>query len=752
MRMRRHYIPRRSPFSVKAIYRGLPILALSACIGGESNNVNAETPVPTSHSHIYTDLYTDKLSSGPTQLDSNALGGVSYSSLLDNSMVLPPKPSAESAPKAELAFDIGIPLLDIPAWEDQAPLRAKPVLVNSMAGVVLTSNASVAITTRELEQSLGKGSTDNERLLTLGSYALAVELDRMLIINNKFEAVPDYRVSHVVRTLMEQDRRDKNESYSEIYDRILNIWQSACKSKIDKGESCNFVFKFGDNEWRQGIPDFSKRLSERDIAYLSLSYIEKNYKSIINDLAEELQKNGKLIIEAGSQDISLRADKSDDIKTIRKNVTEAYYKAFIARNFLKIDSDYIKGIYNQEISQAYKASVNSPLSEISIVIGGKQERITFSVPLTGLPLVNAASEEIRKLHSQHYFGTTALVIFPREDVNNKIGQFEWSGFTMTLPEAPKDYTAFLEAIRSKLNSIYLERTRTKMMISLVSNELNELDRLNMQDQYVTSEQMQNQLKHHKAFTKTASFDIIDIPLEGKEISDESIKRAANDIAEKVGKALSAGDNRKGLMSKVAKEVSDSINYNLVAQSITHSDVLSTALLPPEQSRALQLFQMLFAEELVKAGNDRGEDPNLVYFVDRERKSLSFILRTKVSRPQEVSLKANSQRLNEARLKDEVIQQSYKKAHEKVVKTIFEKSLHIQIKNPSFFGKPGNMRNQEFQKEILKEILASVDQSDRLYPGSGWARFLKRSYQSPVTPTDLKLSKKEKIKDGFLRLW
>jgi len=712
MMIKRMYNLAASHNNVKAIYKALPILALSACIGGGPNAIGAEPNNRASQNHIYKDK-----SSSDIQL------------------------ASFEAPEA------GIPLIDVPAYEEPAEApRANPVKVNSIAGVINSSNAQVIITSNELRQSLSENASEKDYLLALGSYAVAVELDRMLLLNNKFEQVPQYRVTHVVKTLIEQNRRHKNENPVEIYNRIVGLWETACQAQMAAGKGCDFIFKFNKNEWIQGHADMSQPLSAKHIAHLTPSFIEKIHGPSITDRVRELQKDGKVVLTFAGEDTIVRASKDESTSSMRKKVLEAWTKGYIGLHYLQIDTDYIKRIYKPELTEAYKASLKEPLSQTSIMLAGKEQVIRFDQPLEGIALVNAAAEEIRKKHSKEFFGTESLVIFPKSESKAEMRRFEWNGFQLTLPQAPKDYHAFVEAIRLKLNAIYLERTRTQMMNALIAGELD------YNDQYLAPFRIEGQLKHHKAFKKTASFDIVDIPLESAEIKEDNIKKAAGLFAEKVGKSLEAQEARSGLLQKVAQEVSQEISFDLKVQSINHTDILSTALLPPEDSRSLQLFQMLFAEELIKAGSDESKAPNLVYFVDRERKTLSFVLRTKSSRPEEVALKMSTPRLNNDRLEDEVKQQTYSDAHKKAIEKLFRKQIHVSIKDMSLFGMEGANRYNGHQEAIMKVILESVESADRLYPGSGWAKFLRGAYLSPITPTDLKLSKKEKVKEGFLRLF
>src|SRR5690606_37042387 len=129
--------------------------------------------------------------------------------------------------------------------------------------------ANGGVTRSGMESILRPDASSDDKLMALGSIVLGAQLDSLLLANNKFERVPQYRVSHVVNTFIEGNRLSQNESALEIYQRLVDQWKAACEPRIAAGRGCDFAFRFEKQDWTIGVPGYSTRLTAASLSHIT---------------------------------------------------------------------------------------------------------------------------------------------------------------------------------------------------------------------------------------------------------------------------------------------------------------------------------------------------------------------------------------------------------------------------------------------------------------------------------------------------
>ena len=637
------------------------------------------------------------------------------------------------------AADINIDVAS--AEERETVTRYK---VNSLAADAYIDGNQLILLMSDLQEALKPDATKDDKLLALASYVLAAQLDKMLIHANKFEKVPRYRVTHVVNSIINQYRYGPRESNVLVYERIVDLWRKACEPRIADGKTCDFTFRFDKKDWKIGSPTFSRTFPLSTISHITDSITLQMYRgSILDNVGDVLNKGFARISIAGLEKV-VRKKEGDTKETVTQRVTSAWKELRIAADYLVIDTNYIKEVYGTEIRSILKEFSESGVQKLKVNIGGISEEIEFEERLQGRELREATAEAIRKIHTQRFFGTNPdeVVLVKRADVNNAIFQHQWDGFVMKLEDAPKDYYAFVNAVEEHLDRIYIERTRKKMMNYLVGSELDPYYH------YVPPREMNQRLSQYKAFEKKGLFSFIDLPLADDENS-EVLKNAANLIASKVSDALSEGKGREGLLEKVVQEVNVELNTELTSYNAEHSAILSPVLENPTQSRELQLFQMLFSEEIIQRGVEEGQEPSLVYFFDRERKAISFVLRVSAEQPQEKKLSLSMEGINRDKIKEEIEQQKFINAYRDAVLKVFNKDTLVLIKDHEFFELDERPSIEETHELLVGAIRKYVTNSDAMFAGSGWSNFVRFAYRAPLKPSEFKVAPPKMEQKSFL---
>jgi hypothetical protein len=222
-------------------------------------------------------------------------------------------------------------LLLIAAGMGPSFVKAQEVRVNSLVATFAADEAMGTVTRSQLESILRSDASRDDKLMALGSMALGGRLDAILLANNKFEKVPQYRITHVVGTLIEGARLSESENSIQVYERLVNQWKAACEPRLAVGRGCDFAFRFEKNDWIVGIPNFSTRLSSKQLAHISRDLIYTLYRPVIHDLAKAALEKGKAGYAVNGKTLFVTRDATDTEATLlekaKKQADELLAKA-----------------------------------------------------------------------------------------------------------------------------------------------------------------------------------------------------------------------------------------------------------------------------------------------------------------------------------------------------------------------------------------------------------------------------------------
>lgn len=614
-----------------------------------------------------------------------------------------------------------------------SPLRAQGQ-VNSLVATFSADGASAAVTRSQLQSILPSDATSDDKLMALGSIALGSRLDALLIANDKFEKVPQYRVSHVVQTLIEGARLSESETASDIYARLVSQWRAACKPRLAAGRGCDFAFRFEKNDWVVGVPDFSRRLSAKHLSHLSSETIYAMYRPIIHDLAKAALERGKASYTANGKTLFITREAADTEATLLEKAKKLMLKVEVMRNYLVIDNDYIVDLYKHDIQrvmdevskEAFSGSVVVKVASSSSVLEIKKSQMNAS------QIRELVVTAFRKLHSQIYFNTQELVVFPRREIPSAIRQNEWDGFAFRLSHAPEKYEDFVKAVTEHLDTLYLKVTRQKMLSLLLGQKSRR------SDIYVAPIEVEEYVAKQPAFRRSGKFTLISIPL-NVGYADEDLKKISTQIVDTF--STRGDESADHVLDRLAEEVRNTYGVELLRESIDFESRYSALLPAPSRSRDLQMHQILFAEKEAEAmGAEVPQLPDLIYFVDRERSLVSFLHTQELGAYVSIRLDASKEEdVDRASVEDQLMSMRFAELYKKTILKVIEDSL-LRIRDSQFvYGQERDPYSYSATDEIKAAVLKAVESLESAAPGSGWSRFFEAAVRSPLKPKDLRLS-------------
>lgn len=608
---------------------------------------------------------------------------------------------------------------------------AQPVRVNSLVATFTAGGANAAVTRGDLESILREDSSSDDKLMALGSVILGANLDALLMANNKFESVPQYRVTHVVNTLIEGNRLTQDENGLEIYQRLVDQWKAACEPRIAAGRGCDFAFRFEKQDWTIGVPDYSSRLSSKNLSHVTRDMVYATYRPTIHDLAKEALEKGRAGYGANGKTYFLTRDVNDTEATLIEKAKKLMMKVYLVRNYLVIDSDYISEQYKKEI-QSLSDALASDLSrkEALVNVGSLSSSLSFDRTKTNsIQIREGLISEFRKLHSKLYFGTEEVVIFRRREVNRAIFQNDWDGFAFRLARAPETYQEFMKAVTDQLDTLYLKVTRQKMLSPLLGQSAR---RSNF---FVSPRDVEQHVAQMPAFKRRGHFSLLSIPLNAGQ-NDEDLKKISTQIVD----AFSArnGKSADSVFEVLVRDVKATYQIDLLKESADFEGRLAKVLPAPSSSRDLQMYQILFAQkQSEEMGIPAPDMPELIYYVDRERQMVSFVHADQLSIVEPVQLDAYKEKeIDTQKVEEQILSLRYSELYKKSVLKVLEDSL-VRVRDPEFvFGESRDAYSYSASNEIRDVVLKSVEKLEASMSGSGWARFIEAALRSPLKPSSL----------------
>ncbi len=334
--------------------------------------------------------------------------------------------------------------------------RSEARAVNSLVAAAIVSGHVTSFTRSQFQKVLGLEATSEDKTLALAGFVLAANLDRLLLEADKFESVPSYRLTHALKALIAANRLHPRENDADVYARLVDSWKNSCAPKIASGRTCDFVFRFDKSDWERGQPDFSARVSLKDLSHVTREFISSYYRPLIHDMAQKAHTKGHDSVRVAGETYKLEKNPGETIASLMLRSTELWKRIYLDLNFFFV------------------------------------------------------SEENVRLH----FNSSEPVVFRRFQVAREIREHEWDGFAFRLSKAPGSYEDFVEELRRHLDSIYLERTRKLMMDELLASKTNLAMTL------VSPAELQKQATLYPARVRKGRFAILSLPLSNEAHVDE----------------------------------------------------------------------------------------------------------------------------------------------------------------------------------------------------------------------------------------
>lgn len=326
--------------------------------------------------------------------------------------------------------------------------RSEPRSVNSLIAAAVVSGHATSFTRSQFEKILGPETSLENKTLTLATFVLAADLDRLLLAADKFESVPSYRLTHALKALIAANRLHPRENDADVYLRLVDAWKNSCAPRVAAGRSCDFVFRFDKSDWERGQPDFSARVSARDLGHVTDDFISSYYRPSIHDMAQKAFKSGQETVRVAGETYTLQKASGETLASLTRRSTELWKRIYLDLNFFFVSEENVR----------------------------------------------------------QYFKSTEPVIFRRFQVAREIREHEWNGFAFRLSKAPTRYEDFIDELRKHLDTIYLERTRKLMMDSLVAS------RTNLGMTVVSPKELQSHVARRPVRVRKGRFAILSLPL------------------------------------------------------------------------------------------------------------------------------------------------------------------------------------------------------------------------------------------------
>jgi hypothetical protein len=326
--------------------------------------------------------------------------------------------------------------------------RSEPRNVNSLVASAVVSGHTTSFTRTQFEKVLGPEANPDDKTLALAGFILAANLDRLLLEADKFESVPSYRLTHALKALIAANRLHPSEEDADVYARLVDSWKNSCAPRIAAGRACDFVFRFEKSDWERGQPDFSARVSLKDLNHVTREFISSYYRPSIHDMAQKAHATGRDSVRVAGETYTLTKNPGETLASLIARSTELWKRIYLDLNFFFV------------------------------------------------------SEDNARLH----FKSSEPVIFRRFQVAREIREHEWDGFAFRLSKAPARYEDFIDELRKHLDTIYLERTRKVMMDGLVASKTN------LAMGIVSSSELQKHAALQPARARKGRFAILSLPL------------------------------------------------------------------------------------------------------------------------------------------------------------------------------------------------------------------------------------------------
>ena len=327
--------------------------------------------------------------------------------------------------------------------------NAEPRAVNSLVAAAVVSGQSTSYTRSQFEKVLGRQATPEDKTLALAGFVLASRLDHLLIAADKFESVPSYRLNHALKALIAANRLHPRENDADVYARLLDVWKKSCAPRIATGRACDFVFRFDKSDWERGQPDFSVRVSSKDLSHVTREFVSSYYRPSIHDMAQKTFKTGRDSVRVAGENYTLQKKPGETLTSLITRSTELWKQIYLNLNFFFV------------------------------------------------------SEENARL----YFSNSEPVVFRRFQVAREIREHEWDGFAFRLSQAPERYEDFIEELRKHLDVIYLRRTRKTQF------DLQVASRTNLAMTLVSPHELQVHSNLYPARVRKGRFAILSLPLD-----------------------------------------------------------------------------------------------------------------------------------------------------------------------------------------------------------------------------------------------
>jgi hypothetical protein len=554
--------------------------------------------------------------------------------------------------------------------------KAHEIEIDSLVASAHLSGHTTVYTRSQFERALDPSTspTSHDRRLALAIFVLASELDRRLLVANKFERVPEYRVTHALKALIAANRLHPSESDPAVYDRLVRNWKKSCEPRIAAGRGCDFSFHFNKSDWERGQPNFSSRVDPSMLRSFTRESSYSRYRSQIHDMANTAAREGYASAVIAGQVYELNKKTTDTPQELLNRAIDAWHQARLDIQFFFV----------------------SP-------------------------------ENARK-----YFNTSESVIFRRFDVPREIRQHEWDGFSFRLPQAPPRYQDFVSELRKHLNTIYLFRTRRSMMQQHISRNTS------THTYFVSSRELHKKISQSPAFSRKGRFAFLSIPLPtgddggavARAASDvaeafaarhdsqgvqEIFESLAEELREKyridaLSETLSVSGRHSALLPMPQEAQEAQMHHLLFASEIAEQAGFSPAQTPDlvyfiDRQRSALVFCAAVALEATQALQ---LDPTKDRTIDRKK------------------------------LEHEIVQSRFAQTYsDLVLRTLKETSIRVLDPNYLEARQEISLSHSSINPELEQRVLSFVEQFEGHAPGLGWAQLMERIYWAPVEAKDLR---------------